>query len=474
MRSAHTLRFRLTMWYCVTLTLAMFLLGVLMYGIVAWRLLRRQDGMLLKKAARILAILQQPGDGRVLTAAQKEALDHLGQNIVVHESQGSREVHYQSPEMVANPLAPPIGMLGRAEVPDRQFTTLWFKGQAWRVIAEPYRAGDDRKGALRLVASLEDVQDTLTNLRFAILVLVPAGILCSAMGGFWLAGWALAPVDRIAGMAREIEASKLDQRLPHPGVDDEIGRLVVTLNRMFARLESSFDTMRRFTADASHELRNPLATMRNTIDVILEQPRTADQQRAALESLGEDVDRLRKIVEDLLLLARADNGRLAMNRETVRLDNLVQALAELQQPRAQEQGVTVSLAASGPAEVNGDERWLYQMVGNLLDNALKFTGAGGTVQMDVTSQGDTVRLRVRDSGPGIPDEDLERIFERFYQVDPSRAQRTGSGLGLAIAAWIVKVHEGRISAANHPGGGAVFTVELPAAIAPSGRFGSHE
>ena len=323
MRSAHTLRFRLTMWYCVTLTLAMFLLGVLMYGIVAWRLLRRQDGMLLKKAARILAILQQPGDGRVLTPAKKEALDHLGQNIVVHESQGSREVHYQSPEMVANPLAPPIGMLGRAEVPDRRFTTLWFKGQAWRVIAEPYRAGDDRKGVLRLV---------------------------------------------------------------------------VTLNRMFARLESSFDTMRRFTADASHELRNPLATMRNTIDVILEQPRTADQQRAALESLGEDVDRLRKIVEDLLLLARADNGRLAMNRETVRLDNLVQALAEIQQPRAQERGVTVSLAASGP---------------------------------------------------GIPDEDLERIFERFYQVDPSRAQRTGSGLGLAIAAWIVKVHEGRISAANH-------------------------
>src|SRR5664279_4546078 len=126
MRAPRTLRFRLTMWYCVTLTLAMFLLGVLMYGIVAFRLLRRQDALLLKKADRILAILQQPGGGRPLTDAQKEALDHLGQNIVGHESQGSRKVHYQSPEMQANPLAPSLVMLGRAEGPDRQFTTLQF------------------------------------------------------------------------------------------------------------------------------------------------------------------------------------------------------------------------------------------------------------------------------------------------------------------------------------------------------------
>ena len=472
MRAARTLRFRLTAWYCVSLALVMLLLEVLMYGIVAFRLLRRQDGMLLKKAARILAILQQPEDARILTPSQKEALDHLGQNIVVLEAQGRREVQYQSPEMLANPLAPSIAMLGRAEIADRQFETLRFKGETWRVLAEPYRAGGDRRCVLRLVGNMEDVQDTLTTLRFAILLLVPAGILCSAMAGFWLAGRALAPVSRIADMAREIEASKLNQRLPHPGVDDEIGRLVVTLNRMIARLESSFDTMKRFTADASHEMRNPLATMRNTIDVILEQPRTADQQRAALESLGEDVDRLRRIVEDLLLLARADNGRLALNRETVRLDSLVQALLEIQGPRAQEQGVALSLAASGPAEVDGDERWLYQMVGNLLDNALKFASPGGEVRIEVLPEGDIIRLKVRDTGPGIPEGDLERIFERFYQVDPSRAQRTGSGLGLAIADWIVKIHEGRISAANHPDGGAVFTVELPAAIAPCGNSGS--
>jgi two-component system OmpR family sensor kinase len=264
-------------------------------------------------------------------------------------------------------------------------------------------------------------------------------------------------------MAREIEASKLDQRLPHPGVADEIGRLVDTLNHMIERLEGSFQAMKRFTADASHELRNPLATMQNTIDVVMEQPRTVEEQREALESLGEDVNRLRRIVEDLLLLARADSGRLAMEREPVNLGNLVQGLAETYQPLAQERGVALDVAAPAVAEVAGDERWLYQLVGNLIDNALKFTPPGGAVKVDVLSRPEAIRLTVRDSGPGIPEGSLERIFERFYQVDLSRTRnpKTGSGLGLAIAAWIVESHGGRILAANHPDGGAIFTVELP-------------
>ena len=463
MRPARTLRFRLTVGYCTTLAIVMLLLGALMYGIVRYRLLRHHDAMLTQKVTQIRAILETPGASTALTSSQLEALDHLGENILVHEQGGAHPTHYQSPEMMANPLAPSVQTLGWAEVPARRFTTARVKGESWRVVAEPYQANHGRRGVIRLMEDNEDIQDTLTHLRFAMLVLIPAGILGSAMGGFWLAGRALAPVGRIAKMAREIEASKLDQRLPNPGVDDEIGRLVVTLNRMIARLESSFDTMKRFTADASHELRNPLATMRNTIDVIMERPRTLGEQQAALASLGEDVDRLRRIVEDLLLLAKADNGHLAMDRETVRLDSLVQALAEIHQPMAQEAGVTLEVAAPGSAAVEGDERWLYQMVGNVLGNALKFTPPGGRVRMEVTPEGEVVRLRVRDTGPGIPDEDLERIFQRFYQADPSRTRdrKPGSGLGLAIAAWIVKSHGGRISAANEPGGGAVFTVELP-------------
>ncbi len=462
-RFSRSLRFRLTLWYCASLALVMLVSGGLMYGLVRHRLLVHHDGMLVEKAIQVQFILQDQEDCHVLTSAQADTMDHLGQIILLHEFNGNHEIYYKSPEMKANPLAPTVDALGWQDSPIPRFTTLQLNGMNWRILSQPYQAKSGRRGVIRLMADLGEVQETLRHLRFAMLLLIPAGILCSALGGFWLSGRALAPVDRINRMAREIEASKLDQRLPHPGVQDEIGRLVDTLNRMIQRLEGSFHTMKRFTADASHELRNPLATMRNTIDVVRAQPRTVPELDSALESLGEDVDRLRRIVEDLLLLARADNGRLTMERERVDLDSLVQALAETYQAQALELGVALEVDAPARAVVDGDERWLYQLVGNLLDNALKFTPVGGSVRVSVRPGPEAVRLTVRDSGPGIPEGSLDRIFERFYQADGSRARaaKPGSGLGLAIAAWIVDSHGGRISAANDPAGGARFTVVLP-------------
>ena len=459
----RTLRFRLTAWYCATMALVMLLFGALMYAIVDHRLMRHHDGMLRDKATQVQFLLHDQEDCHILTREQIETMDHMGQVLLVHEFNGQHAVYYQSPEMLANPLAPKVSALGWQDAPTAKFATLRTHGTTWRILSQPYQARSGRRGVIRLMEDLEEVQETLRHLRFAMLLLIPAGIVGSALGGFWLSGRALAPVDRITRMARDIGANRLGQRLPHPGVEDEIGRLVNTLNHMFERLEGSFQAMRRFTADASHELRNPLATMQNTIEVILERPRAVAEQRAALESLGEDVARLRRIVGDLLLLARADNGRLDLEREPVRLDSLAQALAETYQARAQEQGVTLDVDAPAPVRVQGDERWLYQLLGNLLDNALKFTPPGGTVTVAVRPQADTVWLTVRDTGPGIPEASLERVFERFYQEDLSRTrgQKPGSGLGLAIAAWIVQAHGGRISAANQAEGGALFTVVLP-------------
>jgi heavy metal sensor kinase len=459
----RSLRVRLTVWYCASLALVMVLFGGLMYGLVRHRLLRHHDGMLLDKAAQVQFLLQDQEDCHILSPAQIETMDHLGQILLLHEFNGRREIYYRSPEMKANPLAPTVSALGWQDDPVPAFVTFRHHGVTWRILSQPYRAKSGRRGVIRLMEDLGEVQDTLRHLRFAMLLLIPAGVLCSALGGFWLSGRALGPVDRIARMAQEIEAHKLNRRLPHPGVEDEIGRLVSTLNHMIERLEGSFLAMKRFTADASHELRNPLATMQNTIEVILERPRTVEEQRSALESLGEDVARLRRIVGDLLLLARADNGRLALEREPVALEGLVQALAETYQARAVEQGVTLEVDAPVRVEVEGDERWLYQLVGNLLDNALKFTPAGGRVTVAVRPQPGRALLSVGDTGPGIPEESLERIFERFYQVDLSRTreQKSGSGLGLAIAAWIAQAHGGRIFAGNQAEGGALFTVELP-------------
>jgi len=464
----RSFRFRITLWYGIALALVMLAFGSLMYGMVRLRLRNHYDRMLAEQSVQVGMVLREEEDCGVLTQAQIETLDRLGPIILLHELNGRQEVYYASPQMRANPLAPAVGSLGLGASTVPLYLTLHHRGVSWRILAQPYQAHSGRHGTILLMAKLDEIQETLAHIRITMLLLIPAGILGSALSGFWLAGRALAPVDRITRRANEIEASRLDQRLPHPGVTDEIGRLVDTLNRMIARLETSFQAMQRFTADASHELRNPLATMQNTIDVVLAQPRSPEQQRAALESLGEDVERLRRIVEDLLLLARADNGRLLLKREPVRLDELVPGLGETCQARAAELGVALEVDVPGPALVIGDEPWLYQLVGNLVDNALKFTPPGGRVRLTLRTGSGRVRLQVRDSGPGLPEGSFERVFERFFQADPSRARGAspGSGLGLAIAAWIAEAHGGRIQAANHPAGGAVFTVDLPEAPGP--------
>lgn len=463
MRFPRTVRFRLTAWYCLVLALLLALFGALVYGSVRHRLIRHHDGPLREMAAAVVHILNEREDCHTLEPDQVKTLDQLGHVVLIHETKGEHRVFYQSPEMTDNPLAPAVGSLGWDAVPAPKFVTINHQGLPWRVLSVPYTSKAGRQGVVRLMEDLGDTEQTLASLGLSLLLLMPIGVALSAMAGYWLSRKALAPIDEIAHMAREIEATKLNRRLPGPGVDDEIGRLVDTLNHMIARLEESFEAMGRFTADASHELRSPLATMRNTIDVLLQQPRSVEEQRAGLESVGEDVDRLRKIVNDLLLLARADAGRIDLERTEVELDRLVISLAETYEARAEEGGVTLVVDAPVRCEVLGDERWLYQLVGNLLDNALKFTPRGGLVEASLTVTEASVRLDIRDSGPGIPVEDLERVFDRFYQVDPSRTGKLGSGLGLSICAWIAATHGGRIWASARSTGGACLAVELPLA-----------
>lgn len=463
MRLFRTLRFRLTAWYGLVLALVLAAFGALVYQATRHRMLQHHDEPLREMAAAVVHILNEHEDCHDLTPDQLQTLNKLGHLVLVHEVEGEHQVFYQSPEMKANTLAPAVGALGWEAVPTEHFVTIRKQGNPWRVLSIPYHSRSGRPGIVRLMENLADIEMTLKSLRLALLLMTPAGLFLSLAGGYWIAGRALAPVDRITRQAHAIEASRLHQRLPHPGVDDEIGRLVDTLNRMIERLERSFQAMQQFTADASHELRSPLSTLRNTIDVLLNQPRTVEAHRAGLESLGEEVDRLHRIVEDLLLLAKADAGRLAMAREPVELGGLVSAIAETWEPRAQEAGIALRVAAPGEAPVLGDERWLTQLVVNLLDNALKFTPPGGTVDLEVAPREGKVRMTVNDTGPGIPEGDLERIFERFYQSDPARRRgsASGAGLGLAIAAWVTHNHGGTIRAANRPEGGASLEVILP-------------
>lgn len=460
-RLDHTLRFRLTIWYAVTLAFVLAGFGTLVYGVVRFQLLGHHDGELHDVAAAVAHVLAQQPDCESLTAEQIGDLNRIGHVVLFHEAEGEGRVFYRSPDSSDLPLPSSRSM---TEIPDRgRFESLGPASARVRMYSVPYRARSGRRGVIHVMDRLGDLVAPLASLRLALLLMTPLAVLISAAGGYWLAGRALAPVDQATRLAREIEASSLGRRLPTPRVHDEIGRLVDTLNQMIGRLEASFAGMKRFTADASHELRGPLARMRGVIDVVLARPRDAEEYHRALGSVGEDVDHLRALVEDLLVLARADAGRVVLDCSPLRLDVLATEVVESFLPAANEKGLHLVADCPLPIVVPGDERWLRQLVVNLVDNAVKYSPAGGSVTVGTTGNDGVAILSVADSGPGIPEEALGHIFERFFRVDYARSHgaASGFGLGLAIASWVAEAHGGRIAAATRAGGGTIFSVRIP-------------
>ncbi|WP_243317119.1 sensor histidine kinase [Geothrix paludis] len=467
-----TLRFRLTAWYSAALASFMVVFTLLTYGLVHRRLLQHHDGSLKEIAAQALQILSAQADCEHLTPEQQAQLGQVGRLLLIHEDQGQRSAFFLSPEMQVNPM---VALLSKAtwhSADEPWFETLEDNERPWRVFSVPYQTRMGRKGVIRVVEDLGEVSPILASLRDTLLLFFPLGLAISAVGGYMLAGRALAPVERVTAMAREIEAKNLGLRLPHPGADCEIGRLVDTLNHMMNRLEGSFEAMKRFTADASHELRSPLANIRSLVDVAKRSDPSREECQEDMASIGEEVTRLGQIVDDLLLMARADTDRLPIRMESLRLDELAQYQAEVFISRAEEAGIRLEVQAPSPAIITGDERWIHQLMANLLDNALKFTPRGGRVVLGVFPEAENVLLMVEDTGPGIPETDLRRIFDRFYRCDSARSHATapGAGLGLAIVHWITQAHQASIRATNRSEGGARFVVRFP----PLGKAVAHE
>lgn len=463
MRFRRTLRYKLTAWYCIAMAAGLGIIGALLFVLARYHMLRHYDAPLSSRSAAILAILSEEREGGSLSPRQVDQLNHLGKVIITERFGEFERVIYHSPELPADNLndwiRPPSAKILTAP----EFQIIQNGGIHWRIHLVPVELRIGERGVIRIIEDLGDLQSMLRRLLLDFTSLAAFGILVSFAGGYWIVGRALAPVINIIEKAKEIEASSLDQRIPDQGLEGETGVLAVTLNRMFARLETSFEAMKRFTADASHELRSPLATVRNTIDVTLEQPRSTEEYESAMRSMGEEVDRIRTIVDDLLFLARADASRVVMKFSPMRLDPILEAQVEAHQFQAQERKIDFGIQGLVPDEIHGDERWLHQVVGNLLDNALKYTPMGGKVTVDLRRLDGRVQLLVHDSGPGIPEQDLARVFERFFRSDASRSRSKvqGVGLGLSIAAWVVKEHGGTINASNRPEGGTTLTVEFP-------------
>jgi heavy metal sensor kinase len=309
------------------------------------------------------------------------------------------------------------------------------------------------RGVLVVGATRENRAETLRSLRAAFLIGGPIALLLAALGGYLLAGAALRPIESMRRRAAEISTTSLHERLPVPTANDEVSRLGETLNAMLARLEDGLERERRFLADASHELRTPLALLKTELGLALRPRRTDEELLAAISSAAEQTDRLARIADDLLLLARAEQGGLRLKKEPVDVtDVLRDVTGRFRTERA------ISVAPGDPLVVTADRLRLEQALSNLVDNALRH--GGGAITVSARSENGTAELHVVDEGEGFVQAFLPQAFERFTRADEAR-EGEGSGLGLAIVATIAHAHDGSAQAANLPRGGADVWISLP-------------
>lgn len=304
----------------------------------------------------------------------------------------------------------------------------------------------------------------------AIVILAPLILALSVVGASLIAGNVFAPMQRLASDLEAItDGRSLHRRLPVDERGDEVARLTVTLNAMIGRLENYFGALRRFTADASHELKTPLAVLRADVERAMHANTTAAERLVALEEALHETTRMADLVDQLLTLARADEGRFDLHREPVALAPLVRDVFETAVILGEAAGLRVAMPACDDATVMGDRTRLRQLFLNLVTNAIKYTPRGGEVEVALRRAGDVATLAVRDSGIGIAAADLPYIFDRFWRADRVRSrsgERGGFGLGLAISQWIAQAHGGTLAASSRLTRGSVFTVTLP--IAPEG------
>jgi heavy metal sensor kinase len=464
----NTVRGRLTLWYVSALALILAVFGVAVYVMLSRALHRRVDEALRSTLEISITSLthdtQEGQSSRSAAQSTTAELSHPQQAMMIFDDAGRLLAEHPYEEDLHIRL-PDLGAIPADEV-------------YLYTVAEERDADDHHRLAVRrvrippadtpyiILASqpLEAVEDELESLREILYLSTPAALLLAGLGGWFLARQGLAPVAAMARSARQIGAGSLDRKLPVADARDELGQLATSFNELLSRLNAAFAEQRRFMADASHELRTPLSVMSTAAGVTLKKEhREEEEYREALQMVAEQTRRLSRIVRDMFILARADAGRYPLQERTLYLTDLLDEVARAGGLLALDKGVTVELTNLPEAAFHGDEDLLRQMMLNLVDNAVKFTPAGGVVRLSLTRQADEYLLSVSDTGPGIPAEARDHVFERFYRADKarSRAEDGGAGLGLAIARWIAQAHDGDLRLADSNGAGATFIAHLP-------------
>lgn len=458
-----SIRAKLTLWYLGLAALVLVAFAVAIYIYFSRGLLNAIDTSLRNHAERFAQAVGHPSANE--EPSQPGVLMFAPQFVSVLDRNGKVTDQIPDAEGHEVPVSKPaLERAAREWVPEYDEVSL-SPTEHVRIITWPARDEDGEMFFVVVGQSLRDVQRAQKQLVLLLAIANPVALLLASLGGLWLANKALRPVDRLTRAAERIGRGNLSERVEEHRSQDEIGRLAATFNQMISRLEQTFERERRFTADASHELKTPLAVLRGDMEVALRRQRTPEEYQRVLESSLEEIARLTKLTEDLLTLARSDADQSVLEREHVELDQLAAEAREYIAPLAQSAGVSLSYEAPASAiVVEGDQKRLQQLLVNLLDNAIKYTPPGGNARLALSKEGSSAVIEVSDTGRGIPASALPHIFERFYrQTDPRDSRVTGFGLGLAISKWIADAHGGSIAVNSNEGQGSTFTVRLPLA-----------
>jgi heavy metal sensor kinase len=487
--NVKSLRFRMTGWYVLVLALTFVLSGLVVYRLTGQALRGDLDDLLEVRAEGIAASIDTfwtveaqaaLKEGRSLASTgkvdnldfQRIAARWVEERIkdpvlvdIVVQLFGTGGELIASSQSVPGATLLPFDALATFLSPSSRFLNIFSPGptgETTRFRALTYPVAEEGRLAyvIRVLSPLDAVEAPLRALRLILFLILPATVVLSGAVSAWLAGRGLRPVSRMIDAARDISAESLQVRLAVPKTRDELSRLAETFNDMLERIEQSFSFQRQFWEDVAHELKTPLAIMKGEIEVALKSGQSPQDDRDVLTSNLEEVEHLIRLIDKMLTLARIDRGGAPMEMRDVDLSGLAGRAAEEFRAMAEEKGIELGFAGPEDVRVRGDEARLRSLFYILLDNALKYTPAGGRVGVEIGREGPWAKLVVSDTGPGIGEDDLPRIFERFQRAGRA-AEAGGFGLGLSIAKAVAESHGGRVEVRSRVGAGSTFSVLLP-------------
>ena len=471
----RNLRTRLTVFYASLLAAALLLYAVCVSTFFLRNLREQLDSSLDRDLETVEAILYVSPDGQLqLRSHEGEAdEDELDRGYLLEVWSDDGRLLYRSEQLGDQPLGQVPKVIpghSRESAKSLQFTS----GMRVRAMSRLHHMPDGKAVILRLAISEEPLWREFWKMVAVLGVGLPAIVFLVVIAGYLVAARALRPVDSMAKRAAEITADHLHERLTIDNPDDELGQLGTAFNLALARLENSFDQLRRFTADASHELRTPLTAIRSVGEVSLKKSGDERYYRDTIGSMLEETNRLTLLVDSLLTMSRADGGHVQMNLTPVSLLELAKESASIVEVLAEEKAQRLRVDGDSSVIVRADSTILRQALVNLIDNAVKYSPINGSILVNVANNQESAVIEVHDSGPGIPIELRNRIFERFYRVDKARTRAEGgTGLGLSIAQWAVATHGGTIEVQGEPGRSSIFVIRLPKLVTRTTTMSKH-